>query len=66
MTTKAISVDIVSSNALYVYIKFPFLDIPVQMTYDYFFQRISEGYFQIKKRSMKKMKALLMDFGRGE
>jgi|GEM_PF-6203982 len=66
MTSKTISVDIVSSNALYVYIKFPFLDIPVQMTYEYFFKRITEGYFQVKKRSMKKMKDLLMHLGKNQ
>ncbi len=59
MTTKTISVDIVSSNAQYVYIKMPFLDIPVEMSYEYFFQRIAEGYFKIKKRSMKKLRELM-------
>jgi len=66
MTAKTISVDIVSSNALYVYIKFPFLDIPVEMTYEYFFKRITEGYFHVKKRSMKKMKELLIHLGKNE
>jgi len=55
MTSKTISVDIVSSNAL-----------PVQMTYEYFFKRITEGYFQVKKRSMKKMKDLLMHLGKNQ
>jgi len=59
MPTKTIAVDIVSSNAMYVYIKMPFLDIPVEMTYEYFFKRIAEGYFQIRKRSMKKMRELM-------
>ncbi len=59
MPTEAIAVDIVSSNALFVYIKMPFLDIPVEMSYEYFFQRIAEGYFKIKKRSMKKMRELM-------
>ena len=59
MTTNTIAVDIVSSNALYVYIKMPFLDIPVEMTYDYFFKKIADGYFKIKKRSMKKMRDLM-------
>ena len=58
MPNKTIAIDIVSSNDLHVYIKMPFLDIPVEMTYAYFFQKISEGYFRIKKRSMKKMRAL--------
>lgn len=66
MIAKTISVDIVSSNALYVYIKFPFLDIPVQMTYEYFFRRVTEGYLQIKKRSMKKMKDLLIHLGKND
>ena len=59
MSTEAIAVDIVSSNALFVYIKMPFLDIPVEMSYEYFFKKIADGYFKIKKRSMKKMRDLM-------
>ena len=59
MPTEAIAVDIVSSNALFVYIKMPFLDIPVEMSYEYYFKKIADGYFKIKKRSMKKMRDLM-------
>ena len=37
----------------------PSLDIPVEMSYEYFFKKIADGYFKIKKRSMKKMRALM-------
>ena len=55
MRDRTINIDIVQSNTKHVYIKLPFMGIPVKMNHEYFQNRIENGYFKVKKRSMKKM-----------
>lgn len=47
MDQQVVSIEIVESTADKVKVKFPFLDIPVVMSYHYFAKNLEKGYFKI-------------------
>ncbi len=47
MDQQVVSIEIVESTADKVKVKFPFLDIPVVMSYHYFARNLEKGYFKI-------------------
>lgn len=50
---KPIAIEILYRSPEFVKVKFPFLEIPVKMSYDFFNKRVNAGYYKFKLPKMK-------------
>lgn len=48
METKTIDIEILEMNQDFIKVKLPFLNIPIDMNYQFFNPRLENGYFNIK------------------
>lgn len=49
MDQKAYTIQVLDSSPDLVKVKFPFLDIPVEMNYNFFKTNLEKGYFKIEQ-----------------
>lgn len=45
---QSINVEILESTSDFVKIKLPFIEVPIQVNYQFFKPRVENGYFKIK------------------
>lgn len=48
MKNKKINIEILDANEDKLVVKLPFLEVPITMNYQFFKQRVVDGYFQFK------------------
>lgn len=48
MDTKSIDVEVLESANDFVKVKVPFLEVPVEMSHQFFNTRLETGYFKVK------------------
>ncbi len=53
MEIQSVNVKILEATPDLVKVKLPFMDIPVQMSYNFFQKRLEKGYFKIQENSLE-------------
>ena len=63
MSRNSVTVDLIKFTQNHAYIKVPFMDIPIKISHAFLQKRVTDGYFILNKRSVKKWNQFLVLIG---